>query len=209
MKCCSHIESFRGGINLSHKADESFFERKRPWSKRKDLILGYYLEPYLAKIARLHRPILIVDGFAAPGQFGDGEIGSPLIICQRAQTAIDRGARIKVQCLESVDSLFPNLKAILSPFSFVEALPGEFLQHVPRKCGDARTHTVVLHADPWTVDGLNWDALDSILQNMHTFGGERATAAEFQHASIFARSALTIRRIGSVAWRHSLGIFRN
>ena len=31
-----------------------FFERKREWSKYKDFILGYYLEPYIPKVNKLN-----------------------------------------------------------------------------------------------------------------------------------------------------------
>lgn len=61
----------------------TFFKRKRPWSKYKDLILDYYLGPYLAKIARLGKPIAVVDCFAGPGKFNDNQRGSPLIIADR------------------------------------------------------------------------------------------------------------------------------
>ena len=49
---------------------QDFFKAKRPWSKYKDFILGYYLEPYIPKVATLKKPILIVDCFAGCGRFG-------------------------------------------------------------------------------------------------------------------------------------------
>ena len=61
---------------MGHKADKSFFDEKRHWSKRKDKILECYLTPYLSKIATQGHPVLIVDAFAGPGKFGDGEPGS-------------------------------------------------------------------------------------------------------------------------------------
>ena len=49
-----------------------FFDAKRDWSRYKDFILGYYLEPYIPKVNTLGKPILVVDCFAGRGEFGDG-----------------------------------------------------------------------------------------------------------------------------------------
>lgn len=65
-------------ISQSYKSD--FFSGKRPWSLIKDEILKMYLPPYLKKVNTLNRGIIIVDGFAGPGIFDDGTIGSPIII---------------------------------------------------------------------------------------------------------------------------------
>lgn len=64
--------------------DDDFFEGKRPWSIIKDQVLKSYMSPYLAKVKKLGKPILLFDGFAGPGVFEDGEPGSPLIMCQAA-----------------------------------------------------------------------------------------------------------------------------
>ena len=71
-----------------------FFENKRPWSRYKDLILDYYLKPYLAKVARLGPPIAIVDCFAGAGKFGGEEPGSPLIIGKRLEDVHRRGIEV-------------------------------------------------------------------------------------------------------------------
>lgn len=49
-----------------------FFGKKKDWSRYKDFILSYYLEPYIPKVNKLNRPILVVDCFAGRGEFGDG-----------------------------------------------------------------------------------------------------------------------------------------
>jgi len=67
------------------KSESDFFKGKRPWSKIKDRVLGEYLVPYLRKVAKLRKPIVIVDAFAGPGIFEDGSEGSPLIICKTAE----------------------------------------------------------------------------------------------------------------------------
>ena len=59
-----------------------FFRIKRSWSKVKDKIVNDYIDCYLKTVHSLQRPILIVDGFAGPGRFGDDTAGSPVIICE-------------------------------------------------------------------------------------------------------------------------------
>jgi three-Cys-motif partner protein len=64
---------------------DDFFKGKRPWSKIKDRILNSYMSPYMAKVNQRGQPILVLDAFAGPGRFDDGQPGSPLIICQAAE----------------------------------------------------------------------------------------------------------------------------
>jgi hypothetical protein len=174
---------------LPHKADKSFFDRKRPWSERKDQILACYLEPYLAKVARRRQPILIVDGFAGPGKFGDGKIGSPLIICGKAQGLVARGVAVSVLCIESEPEVYELLCTNLSGFSFAEPAPGTFLDHIPKIRDLARTHTTFLYVDPWTVEGLEWAALDSVFSEVMRAGGSVELLLNF-NAPSFVRRAL-------------------
>ena len=71
-----------------------FFDKKKPWSRYKDSILDYYLEPYLAKVARIGKPIVIVDCFAGAGKYEDGELGSPLIISKWLSRLDQRGGQV-------------------------------------------------------------------------------------------------------------------
>ncbi|MCH8272404.1 MAG: three-Cys-motif partner protein TcmP [Candidatus Marinimicrobia bacterium] len=69
--------------------DREFFKGKRPWSKIKDEVLGKYLKPYLAKVKMLKKEILLIDTFAGPGKFDDGESGSPLMMVQMARKMVN------------------------------------------------------------------------------------------------------------------------
>ena len=64
---------------------DDFFEGKRPWSKIKDEVLEKYMTPYLVKVNTRRQPILLIDGYAGPGIFGDDTIGSPIIMCEAAE----------------------------------------------------------------------------------------------------------------------------
>ena len=70
------------------KFEIDFFKDKRPWSKIKDEVLGKYLRPYLAKVNKLGKKIVLIDTFAGPGVFEDGSMGSPLLMVQMAQKMV-------------------------------------------------------------------------------------------------------------------------
>ena len=51
----------------TQSTEDTFFEGKRPWSVIKDKVIGDYIKPFKNKVAKLNRPILFIDAFAAPG----------------------------------------------------------------------------------------------------------------------------------------------
>ncbi|MDQ3131265.1 MAG: three-Cys-motif partner protein TcmP [Acidobacteriota bacterium] len=64
--------------------NEEFFDKLKPWSKRKHRLLGKYLPPFSAKVATTtqNREIYCVDGFAGAAKYEDGSEGSPLLIAK-------------------------------------------------------------------------------------------------------------------------------
>jgi hypothetical protein len=54
---------------------DEFFRAKRPWSRVKDTILDKYIDAYLRTIQDRGSEILLIDGFAGPGRFGDDSDG--------------------------------------------------------------------------------------------------------------------------------------
>jgi len=153
---------------MGHKADKSFFDEKRHWSKRKDKILECYLPPYLSKIATQGYPVLIVDAFAGPGKFGDREPGSPLIICQSVKKALSRGLSVPVSvlCIEDDEELFSQLSKLISKFPFAEAKHGKFGEYIQEIQEKAKDHSVFLYVDPFTVEGLDWARMDCVFQHL-------------------------------------------
>jgi three-Cys-motif partner protein len=175
---------------MGHKADKSFFEWKRPWSKRKDTILDYYLEAYLPKVRRLNRPVLLVDGFAGPGRFEDGQAGSPEIVCRKALAANEKpGPPVAVLCIETEPELFEKLRRNVA-FPFAEARRGEFLDYVNEVREYARTHTVFLYVDPYTAADIDWTALASISEQIHRAGASVELLMNFNTPS-FVRWGLS------------------
>jgi len=140
-----------------------FFRAKRPWSKYKDFILNYYLEPYITKVATLKKPILIVDCFAGCGTFGDNEPGSPLIISKHVKAGRDRGVDVRAECIEADPDNYRTLQRSIAPYSaFVSARLGTFEENLSGLAERARHNSVFLYVDPYTVKGLVFDQMKAI-----------------------------------------------
>lgn len=153
---------------MSHRADTHFFDKKRDWSKRKDQILAYYLEPYLAKIAALRKPILIVDGFAGRGKYLDGEPGSPLIIRAKIQTARAKrnAGTISAVFVEPERMLADVLVGLVGDLPNATVRCERFGQVIPDLERAAQTHSTFLYLDPYTVEGLEWQSLGRVLSQV-------------------------------------------
>lgn len=136
-----------------------FFKQKRTWSKYKDLILDYYPQPYLHKVAKLRKPILVVDCFAGPGRFDDREIGSPIIISKHLQTLHEKGIEITGYFVEKNSELYERLKVNINGFSFpVLIRKGDFRDYVEEIGELSKTHTVFVCLDPIKPSHLAFNA---------------------------------------------------
>lgn len=183
---------------MGHKAGPSFFKKKKSWSERKDEILRCYLPPYLAKIASLPKkiPILIVDAFAGPGIFEDGNAGSPIIICNAVNEAISRRipVPVSVMCIEQVSDLHEKLKNSISEFPFAKASKGNFLDYIDTIESEAKTHSVFLYVDPFTVEGLDLKAMDDVFRHLTLSRMSVEILLNF-NSPIFARCGLSALKL--------------
>lgn len=144
-----------------------FFREKKPWSRYKDLILDYYLEPYLAKVARLRRPILVVDCFAGPGQFDDGERGSPLIISHRLHSVQERGMEVQGFYIEKDPVLCERLSSNTRDLSVpVQVRQGDFKQYIEEISELACDRTVFIYLDPIRPSDLLFEDLESVYRQL-------------------------------------------
>lgn len=148
-----------------------FFRQKRDWSKYKDQILGYYLEPYIPKVAKLNKPIWIVDCFAGKGKFGDGEPGSPLIISGLIQKWRSKGIDIQGLYIESNESNYQTLKHTLATRQeYSTCKHGSFEDSLNDLVALAKSNTVFLYLDPYTVKGLVFEDLKAVYDQVHQSG---------------------------------------
>jgi three-Cys-motif partner protein len=148
---------------------QEFFREKKPWSRYKDLILDYYLEPYLAKVATLGRPILVVDCFAGAGQFEDGESGSPLIISKKLKAVQDRGVEVLGFYVEKDPALYDRLKSNTQDLQIpVRTAQGDFRQYVDEIATLAKDRTVFVYLDPLRPSDLLFTDMESVYRQLES-----------------------------------------
>lgn len=146
------------------RATDNFFARKRQWSRLKDRILGAYLKPYLAKIARTRRPTLIVDCFAGKGAFDDGEPGSPLIIADAISDAMRSRPDTRARGLFIEKKYHTDLRENLRRFEDCQVLAGTYEEHMAEMDAVIQPQTnVLLFVDPYGIKSLDMARFRHIL----------------------------------------------
>ena len=146
-----------------------FFHEKRPWSKYKDLILDYYLEPYLQKIKNLRMPILVVDCFAGPGKFDDNQFGSPLIIAEKLQKLYESGYKVAGLFIEANKELYKRLEINTRNLTFpIETRYGNFSEFIDEISDLAKGHSVFVYLDPFKPSHLFFDQMHSVYEQLKT-----------------------------------------
>lgn len=160
------------------KDNSNFFAAKKPWSRVKDDLLGYYFKPYLAKILATGKPLIYVDCFAGAGKFEDGEDGSPLIIAKIIQEAkAFNGHNVRAFFLEK--TFADELQHCLQPYQFATVIKGRWqdkLEGILRGYGACN---LFLYIDPYGIKDLDskfWASLSGrfntveLLINFNSFG---------------------------------------
>ena len=158
---------------MLEQMEKTFFSGKRPWSKIKDQILRHYMPAYLSKVAKLGKPIILIDAFAGPGKFEDNTAGSPLVICHAAQKHVpDRYLAIFVnrkkdhhKQLSYVLSDFIDQNKVIPIHGSADAL----LAQVHDVLSD---HTVFLYLDPFGLKGCEFSVIEPFLRRDRSFSTE-------------------------------------
>ncbi|HEX8521850.1 MAG TPA: three-Cys-motif partner protein TcmP [Tepidisphaeraceae bacterium] len=175
---------------------DDFFRAKRPWSQYKDLILGYYLEPYIPKVNKLGRPILIVDCFAGPGKFDDGKAGSPLIICAAIKRWREKGVNVRGVFIEDKRDHFEKLRHLLEQYAdFATPKRGKFEEHLPELAELAAQNTVFLYIDPYTVKSLEFDPMRRVYLQIQHVGASVEALINFNAATFMRWGLAALKRL--------------
>ena len=148
---------------------KDFFAEKREWSKYKDMILEYYLTPYLPKVCSIGKPVVIIDCFAGAGRFDDGTDGSPRIIAKAIEKLTSKGKPVRALLVEEKKTLFHQLEDNVREFrSICKPIHRSFEESVAEIGRLARTHTVFLYIDPYGPKPLKFTLLSSIYQHLRS-----------------------------------------
>lgn len=147
------------------RAKDTFFEGKRPWSLIKDKVLHDYMQPYLAKVNRRREQILLVDGYAGPGLFDDGTLGSPLIMCQLAEKFAPekyRAVFVNKQYEHHV-----RLSSALQDRGLLRSatpIHSDARKHLAQLASNIGNQTLFLYLDPFGLRGCEFALLTPFLQ---------------------------------------------
>ncbi|MFQ5597701.1 MAG: three-Cys-motif partner protein TcmP [Nitrospiria bacterium] len=151
------------------KIDEidPFFKAKREWSKVKDKILGSYINMYLKTIYRRGRPIIIVDPFSGPGQFGDGSDGSPLIITKEIEKLTKLGVEIKSIFSDVQPAHRIALKGCIEEYiqkGIAEKPLDNFTDALTRALAIGKRSTLFFYLDPYGIKDLEFETVKQIYE---------------------------------------------
>jgi three-Cys-motif partner protein len=145
----------------------NFFQNKKPWSPYKDMILAYYLTPYLPKVCSLGKPVVVVDCFAGPGRFEDGTDGSPLIIAKAVRKIAEKGKAVSALFIEEKRKYFQQLKESVKDYQDVcRTVHGSFEDSAKEIADMGRNNTVFVYIDPYGIKSLCFDTLAGIYANI-------------------------------------------
>lgn len=178
---------------MPHKADETYFEKKKKWSEYKDQILDYYLKPYLDKVSKIGKPITIIDCFAGRGRFLDGSDGSPRIIANRIQDKLRNSTTpIDLIAIEKCDNLIAPLTDALSEYTFATVRHDSFQNMTSLIDQAARNKTVFLYIDPYAVEGLDWATIDNALSHIRRSDSSVELLLNFNAHAFVRRATATL-----------------
>jgi three-Cys-motif partner protein len=141
-----------------------FFKEKKEWSILKDTILDYYLTPYIAKILRTGKPLLIFDCFAGKGKFDGGEKGSPLIISDHIKNNLQKNPQLrdKIKGYFVEKKYYAELNNNLSGYPNISVLDGTFESNLQNILSSDKSSNVFLYVDPYGIKSLNLSNFDRI-----------------------------------------------
>lgn len=153
--------------------ESEFFKAKRPWSKIKDEVLANYLHPYLKKVARLRKRIVLVDAFAGCGIFEDGSKGSPLVICEKAESSVP-GQYLAIfvnREKQSHEALECNLRDYVEQRKAIciYGTASDLLEELRRVVS---TETLLIYLDPFGLKGCEFDLIKPYLARNKQFSTE-------------------------------------
>ena len=147
----------------------SFFNERKDWSEIKHRILKKYLQPYCYKLGSWNKEIFYVDGFAGPGVYKDGDIGSPLIAVDWAKRFQQERRPFTLRCLniEQNKKFFDQLREYtleLEIEGLVKNFHGAFEDKIENILGIIRDSPAFFFIDPFGMSPLKFEVLKPILE---------------------------------------------
>lgn len=152
-----------------------FFKKKNSWSVMKDKILGQYLVPYINKVKQFKRLVVVVDGFAGCGVYGDKTEGSPIIICKILENYLKKQTKVVGIFIDNDPECFRALEDNIKYFrdkrlAITEF--GDFRKIMPEIIKIAENSPMFFYIDPFGIAGLEFEHLEMIFKKVKTSSTE-------------------------------------
>lgn len=146
----------------------------------KHLVFKSYLNAWLPILSKWHGRLLIIDGFAGPGEYENGHVGSPIIALEAAMSHRHQAVRdqeiifyfvesnkkrlehLKALVADKYPSLPKNFKVRYAGVSFDDAM-GELLGYIEEQ--NKRLAPCFAMIDPFGVSDTPMSVIHRILQN--------------------------------------------
>lgn len=151
---------------------KSFFGEKKAWSRIKDEVLQAYLPPYLAKVSKTKRPIIIADCFAGKGRFENDEPGSPLFIADAIAHQLSDALSPDIKGVLIEKKYFEDLKRNIPDYSWLTALEGDYEVHMGYfiRNYQPRDQNLLIYVDPYGIKSVLFSYFERLhKKGFHTF----------------------------------------
>ena len=129
---------------------DAFFHERQPAAVLKHGILGRYLHPFASKTGAtaLNHRVVYVDGYAGPGVYSDGTLGSPVLAEQTSQ-AVANTRNLDCIYVEKDKDDYNRLRSVLSPYSNWTAYNDSLDVCLPQVMTDVGAAPVLAFLDPF------------------------------------------------------------
>jgi three-Cys-motif partner protein len=145
--------------------DETFFDAKRTWSQIKDDSLSDYLAVYVTKVATLGKQIVLIDGFAGPGKYKDGSVGSPVLIVDAAE--LRAAGNYRAIFVNKNEEHHKALTELMQPYidkGRVLTIHGTAADLLQQLAKTVRDQTLFIYLDPFGLAGCEFNVLAPFLE---------------------------------------------
>ncbi len=155
--------------------NDEFFDKIKPWSKRKHRLLGKYLKPFIAKVASTTstREIYCIDAFAGTAKYDDGSAGSPLLTAQLSDKCAKWKDPVNLQIInvEFNTKNFESLQNAMKSWEergTVTNINSEFSQAIPKILNQIGNAPALFFIDPFGSTSVYFSHLLPILKRNQT-----------------------------------------
>lgn len=193
------------GVTAKHRAD--FFRGVQRHSQIKLRALERYLPPWSAKVGSPQdvQRVWVVDGFAGPGAYESGEAGSPRIVLEHAEAAVQLGRSYLVSAffVEKQQKSFRRLREECNRHPQVQAVcaQADFWSQTDRVVEFVGDDPALVFVDPFGLADLKFEPLAELctrLRNVDLIVNFASPAAKRLEKGY---EALVSSAVGGPGWK--------